>query len=68
MEDVHWLARLGVQFEYSPDGCFMFHYNSNSSLVVEFKSKKHLDILLMKLKESVLGKLNESSYQEWKGG
>ena len=57
-----------MQLEYSPDGCFMFHYNSNSSLVVEFKSKKHLDILLMKLKESVLGKLNESSYQEWKGG
>ena len=37
----------------------MVHHNFESSLVVEVKSKRHLDQLLMELKE-VLGKLNES--------
>ena len=32
--------------------------------MVEKKSKKHLDSLLMDWKESVLGKMNESFYQE----
>ena len=36
------------------------HHNSESSLVVEVKSKQHLDLALMELKESVLVKLNES--------
>ena len=34
--------------------------NSESSLVVEAMFKKHLDPSLMELKETVLGKLNES--------
>ena len=38
----------------------LVHHNSKSSLVVEVKSKKHLDQPLMKLKGSILGKLNES--------
>ena len=59
VKDVHRLARFGVRLEYSPDGGFMVHHNSESSLVVEVKSKQHLDQPLMELKESVLGKLNE---------
>ena len=38
----------------------MVHNNFDSSLLVEVKSKQHLDPLLMELKESVLGKLNDS--------
>ena len=52
-----------MQLEDSPDGGFMVHHNSDSSLVVEVKSKQHLDPLLMELKESILGKLNESFSQ-----
>ena len=43
----------------------MIHHNYDSSLVVEVKSKQHLDPLLMELKELVIGNLNESSF---KGG
>ena len=38
----------------------MVHHNSESSLVVEVKSKQHLDQPLMELKELVLCKINES--------
>ena len=48
--------------EDSPNGCFMIHHNSESSLMVEVKSKQHLDLSLIELKESVLGKLNEFFY------
>ena len=37
----------------------MIYHNSESSLVVEVKSKTHFDKSLMELKESVLGNLNE---------
>ena len=56
MKDVHMLARS----EDSTNGGFVVHPNSESSLVVEVESKKHLDPLLMELTESVLGKFNES--------
>ena len=46
--------------ESSPDEGAIVHNNSESSLVVEVKSKQNLDLALMELKESVLGKLNES--------
>ena len=59
VRDVYWLDRLGVRLEYPSNGDFMVYHNSESSLVVEVKSKRHLDQLLMELKE-VLGKLNES--------
>ena len=49
-----------MRLESSPDGGGLVHHNSKSSLVVEVKSKQHLDLALMELKESVLGKLNES--------
>ena len=41
----------------------MVHHTSDSSLVLEVKSKQHLYPLLMELKESVLGKHNESLSQ-----
>ena len=59
VRDVQMLDRLGVRLEDSPNGGFMVHHNSGSSLVVEVNSKKHLDQTLMMLKESVLCKLNE---------
>ena len=40
----------------------MVHNNSESSLVVEVKSKQHLEKSLMQLKESVLGKLNNTLF------
>ena len=61
--EVHRLARLGVRF--SGPGVIV-HHNSESSLVVEVKSKQHLDQPLMELKEFVLCKLNESfSLRGW---
>ena len=56
--EVHRLSRLGVRFECSPDGGAKVHHNSGSSLVVEVKSKQHLDLASMELKKLVLGKLN----------
>ena len=41
-KDVHRLSLLGVRLEDSPNGCYMVHHNSDSSLVVEVKSKQHL--------------------------
>ena len=38
----------------------MVHQNSESSLVVEVKSKQHIDPSLIELKDSVRGNLNES--------
>ena len=49
-----------MTLESSPDRGAIINHNSESSLVVEVKSKQHLDEPLMELKESVLGKLNES--------
>ena len=49
-----------MRLEDSLDGGFMVHDNSESSLVVEVKSKQHLDKSLMDLKKLVLGKLNET--------
>ena len=59
VKDVNRLARLGVQLVNSPIGGFMVHHNSDSSLVFEVKFQQHVDPLLIKLKESVLRKLNE---------
>ena len=48
--EVHRLARLGVRLECSPNGGAIVHHNSKSSLMVEVKSKQHLDQPLMELK------------------
>ena len=60
LKEVHRFARLGVRMEGSPNGGALVHHNSESSLGVEVKSKQHLDLSFMELKESVLGKLNET--------
>ena len=51
-----------MRLEDSSNGGFMVHNNSESSLVVEVKSKQHLEKSLMQLKESVLGKLNNTLF------
>ena len=67
VKDVHRLAQLGVRFEDSPHGGFIVHHNSDSSLVVEVKSKQHLDPLLMELNELILSKssISHSSKGGW---
>ena len=39
VKNVHKLARLGVRLEDSPNGGFVVHHNSESSLVVEVNLK-----------------------------
>ena len=51
---------MGVRLEDDLNDGFMVHHNSESSLMVEVTSNQHLDQPLMELKESVMGKLNES--------
>ena len=62
---IGWLDWLLV--DDSQNGGFMVHHNSILSLVVEVKSKQHLDQPLMEWKESVLGNLNESFFFEGRG-
>ena len=59
---MHRLVRLVERLESSPDGGALVHYNSESLLMVVVKSKQHLDLALMELKELVLGKWNDSLY------
>ena len=40
---VHRLAHLGIRLDYFPNHGFIVHHNSESSMVVEMKSKTHLD-------------------------
>ena len=58
VKDVQRFDRLGVRLENSPNDCFVVYHNSKSSLVVEVKSNKHLDPLLMYFKKLVLRKCN----------
>ena len=60
VKDVHRLARLGVWLENSPNGGFVVHRKSKSSLVVEEKYKQDFDPLFMELKDSIFGKFNDS--------
>ena len=60
VKEVHRLVRLCVILGYSSTCGFIVHDKSYSSLVVDVKSKKHLDPLLMELKESFLRNNNES--------
>lgn len=50
MKDVHWLDPLVLRLEYSPNGGFVVHHSSKSSLVVEVKSNEHLELALMEMK------------------
>ena len=67
VKDVHRLSYLAWWLEDSRIDGLMVHHNSDSSLVVEVKSKKHVDPRLMELKESVLGMINESFSQRRDG-
>ena len=60
VNDFHRFARLSVRLENSPNGSIMVNYDSKSYVVVELKPNKLLHQPLMELKESVLGKLNDS--------
>lgn len=48
---VHRLAWLGVRLEKTSKGGFISRHNSQSSLVLDMKSIKHIDTLKMELKE-----------------
>ena len=61
VKDVQRLARSGMRLEDSPNGGFMIHHNSESSLVVEVKSKQHLDKSLMEFKNQSLASLMRQS-------
>ena len=52
------LAREVHRLESAPVRGVIVHQNSESSLVVEVKSNQHLDLALIELNESVLGKMN----------
>ena len=60
VKDIHRLGRLVMRLKDSPNVGFMVHNNSESTFVVEVKSKQHLDQPLLDLNESVLGKLTET--------
>ncbi|XP_049394743.1 uncharacterized protein LOC125859043 [Solanum stenotomum] len=67
VRDVHRLACLGVQLVDFSKGKFMVHHSSQSSIVVDVKFKKHLDPILMDLKELVLNKFVEA-FSQWGDG
>ena len=50
VHDVHTLARLNVRLKDSLKGVVMIRHYSESSIVVDVNSNKHLDPILMKLK------------------
>ena len=49
--DVHSSSRFDVRLKNSPNGYFMVHNNSETSLIVVLKSKQHLDKSLMEYKD-----------------
>ena len=51
VKDVHRMAKLGVRLEGCPNSGFIVHHNSDSSLVINVKSKQHLNKSLVELKE-----------------
>ncbi|WMV59329.1 hypothetical protein MTR67_052714, partial [Solanum verrucosum] len=63
VRDVHRLARLDVQLVDSTKGGVMVHNGSESSFVMDVKSRQDLDPMLMELKESVLNKSVEAFSQ-----
>ena len=63
VHDVHRLTQLGVQLLDSLKGGFMVQLSYESSLVVDVKSKQHLDSIFMELKKLVHGKFVEAFSQ-----
>ena len=60
VKDLHLLARMGVRLTDSSSGGFSVNSSSESTFIVDVKANQHLDTLIMKVKDSVLSKLNES--------
>lgn len=54
--EVHRLFQLGVQLVDSTKGSFTVHNDSESSFIIDVKSNKDLDPILVELKESVVNK------------
>lgn len=54
---------MGIRLENSIKREFMVHHKSESYVVVEVKSKQHLDPLLVEFNESDFRKFNEAFYQ-----
>ena len=52
------MARLGIQQAGAASGGVSVHSSSKSSFVVDVKSNRQLDPVLMELKDSVLSKFN----------
>ena len=63
VKDVHRLSWLRVQLKESSKGRIIACHNSESSLLVDVKSKECIDPLLIEFRELVLRKNNESYYQ-----
>ncbi|WMV45602.1 hypothetical protein MTR67_038987 [Solanum verrucosum] len=63
VQDVHRLARLGIQLVHSTDSDVMVRNGSESSLVAEVKAKQGLDPILVEFKEVVLKKVVEAFTQ-----
>ena len=59
VNDVHQLSRLGVRLVDTLSGGVSIYSNSESSFVVDVKSKQHIHPVLIELKDSVLSNLNE---------
>lgn len=57
---VHTLALLEVQLVDSPNSGFMIKHRYVSSLILDVKSKQHLDPILVEFKESMLKKSVEA--------
>ena len=60
VKELHQFARFGVRLVDTPSGGVSVHSSSESSFIIDVKDKKHLDPVLMELKDSFLSKLNES--------
>ena len=60
LKEVHQLSRLGVRLADAPSRGVLVHSSSDSTFVVDVKDNKHLEPVLMDLKDSVLNKLNDS--------
>ena len=59
VEEVHQFARLGVLLVDTRCMGVSFNFSYESSFVIDVKYKKHLDPVLMELKDTVLSKMNE---------
>ncbi|XP_069154429.1 uncharacterized protein [Solanum lycopersicum] len=60
VKEVHQLPRLGVRLVDTPSWGVSVYFSFESSFFVDVKAKKHLDLVLVELEDSLLSKMNES--------